>query len=220
MGEVRGLVEQGRVDADSPLFLSYAHLSPESDRLAERFYNELRDNLQTLIALPLSTDIGFFDKVKIRPAVHWDQELADALGTCQVLVALVSVPYLKREWCGKEWHAFKMRDPVPKPDANRSPNLGPIIPVRWTPVPSFKLPAEVGKVQFFTPTNTADQHELSDVYNEEGVFRLLRAGNEGAFGEIVWQLAKCIQDIYYCQQLLSKEFAPSDLRNIFEDDAP
>ena len=213
------MVGHGRLSAQSPLFISYAHLSQESDRLAEHFFNELRDYLQTLIALPLGTDIGFFDKVKIGTAVQWDEELADALGTCQVLVALLSVPYLEREWCGKEWHAFTLRDRERLPEANGSPNLGPIIPVLWTPIP-FKLPAEVSRVQFFIPANTADQQKLGDVYKEEGVFRLIRAGNEKAFGEIVWQLAKCIQEIYYCQQLVPKDFAPSDLRNIFEGDAP
>jgi hypothetical protein len=48
-----GLAGHGRLDAQSPLFVSYAQLSPESDRLAEHFYNELRDYPQALIALPL-----------------------------------------------------------------------------------------------------------------------------------------------------------------------
>ena len=181
----------------------------------------MRDNLQTLIALPLSTDMGFFDKVRIRPAVHWDQELADALGTCQVLVALLSVPYLRREWCGKEWHAFTLRERVPKPDANRfrirarSYRCGGLHPLVRT--------ARRGEARCSSspPQNTADQHELAAMSTmKKVIFGLLRAGKEGAFGDVVWQLAKCIQQIYYNQLLKSKEFDPSELRNVFEDDVP
>ena len=219
MGEVGRLVRHGRPDARSPFFLSYAHLSPESDKMAERFYYELRGNLATLVALPVGTEMGFFDQDAIGPAVTWGDELADALGTCQVLVALLSAPYLERDWCGREWHAFTLREREALPDANGSPNLGPIIPVCWTPIP-FKPPAAVSKVQFFIPKNTSDQPELAPQYLEEGIFRLLRAGNEKAFGEIVWQLAKCIQQIYYSQRLKSMKFDPDDLRNVFESGDP
>ena len=44
----------------------------------------------------------------------------------------------------------------------------------------------------------------------------MRAGNEKAFGEIVWQLAKYIQHIYYSQWLKPRNFEPYDLRNVFE----
>jgi hypothetical protein len=215
MREVGRLVRHGRPDVHSPFFISYAHISPESDKQAEHFYNELRGYLQTLVALPVGTEMGFFDQDGIEPAVHWDEELADALGTCQVLVALLSVPYLGRDWCGREWHAFTLREKVPLPDANGSPNLGPILPVRWAPIP-FKPPPAVGRVQFFTPKNTFDQPNLVNEYEEEGIFRLMRAGNEKAFGEIVWQLAKYIQHIYYSQWLKPRNFEPDDLRNIFE----
>ena len=130
-------------------------------------------------------------------------------------MALLSVPYLGRDWCGREWHAFTLREKVPLPDANGSPNLGPILPVRWAPIP-FKPPPAVGRVQFFTPKNTFDQPNLVNEYEEEGIFRLMRAGNEKAVGEIVWQLAKYIQHIYYSQWLKPRNFEPDDLRNIFE----
>ena len=74
---------------------------PDSNQAAERFYKELRGDLLTLVGLPMGTDMGFFDTDGLQPAVRWRDELADALGTCQVLVALLSVPYLKSDWCGQ-----------------------------------------------------------------------------------------------------------------------
>src|SRR5579862_4465439 len=98
-----------------PFFMSYAHAGPDSNQAAERFYKELRGDLLTLVGLPMGTDMGFFDTDGLQPAVRWRDELADALGSCQVLVALLSVPYLKSDWCGKEWHAFTLRDREPRP---------------------------------------------------------------------------------------------------------
>ena len=102
----------------TPFFISYAHTGPESDEMAKRFYHVLRGHIQTLVHVPVGTALGFFDQDGIDPAVLWDEELAEALGTCQVMVALLSPPYLNREWCGKEWHAFTLREPEPLPGAD------------------------------------------------------------------------------------------------------
>ena len=93
---------------------------------------------------------------------------------------------------------------------------GPILPVRWAPIPaSVKLPREVGKPQFFTPTNTSKQPGLVKSYEEDGVYHLLE-DDENAARTIVWQLAKRIQDIYYSQRLLPRVFKQGDLRDVFE----
>jgi hypothetical protein len=203
-----------------PFFLSYAHAGLDSNRAAKRFYNELRGDLQTLVGLPVGAEMGFFDSNGLGPAVLWPQELADALGTCQVLVSLLSVPYLNSDWCGKEWHAFTLREREPRPGASRFQNQGSIIPVRWAPIP-FDLPSVVqGEVQLFTPQGTQHQPDLPELYEKEGAFGLLRTNQEEAFRSVIWDLAKSIQQIYYSTLLKPKEFTPGVLRNVFKGGLP
>ena len=149
------MARPGRPDARTPFFISYAHTGPESDERAKLFYHRLCGHIQTLVDVPVGTALGFFDQDGIDPAVLWDRELAEALGTCQVMVALLNPPYLKRVWCAKEWHAFTMRKSEPLPGTTRSPNLGPILPVRWAPIPaSVKLPG-----RSVSPVLHSDEHE-------------------------------------------------------------
>jgi TIR domain len=211
-----------------PFFISYAHAGRDSNDAALRFYYELRGDLQTMVSRPVGASMGFFDAEGLRTGVRWREELADALGKCQVLVALLSVPYLDSEWCGKEWHAFTQREREPLPGATGFQNQGPIIPIRWAPIP-FDLPPVVkDEAQLFKPQRAGDQPNakdqqgireqpgLAEPYEEEGIFGLLRKGQVDAFSGVVWDLAKCIQQIYYNQLLKPREFKPEDLRNVFE----
>lgn len=208
-----------------PFFISYAHAGPDSNNAAERFYYELRGDLQTLVRRPVGTSMGFFDAEGLRTGVRWRDELTDALGQCQVLVALLSVPYLGSEWCGKEWHAFTLREREPLPGVTGFRNQGPIIPIRWAPIP-FDLPPVVkDEAQFFKPQSSKDQQsvrvqqDLAERYEEEGIFGLLRKGQIDAFRSVVWDLAKSIQQIYYNQLLKPREINPGQLRNVFEGGA-
>jgi TIR domain len=208
-----------------PFFISYAHAGPDSNNAAERFYYELRGDLQTLVRRPVGTSMGFFDAEGLRTGVRWRDELTDALGQCQVLVALLSVPYLDSEWCGKEWHAFTLREREPLPGVTGFRNQGPIIPIRWAPIP-FDLPPVVkDEAQFFKPQSGKDQQsvrvqqDLAERYEEEGIFGLLRKGQIDAFRSVVWDLAKSIQQIYYNQLLKPREINPGQLRNVFEGGA-
>ncbi len=169
--------------------------------------------------------MGFFDAEGLRTGVRWRDELTDALGQCQVLVALLSVPYLDSEWCGKEWHAFTLREREPLPGVTGFRNQGPIIPIRWAPIP-FDLPPVVkDEAQFFKPQSSKDQQsvrvqqDLAERYEEEGIFGLLRKGQIDAFRSVVWDLAKSIQQIYYNQLLKPREINPGQLRNVFEGGA-
>jgi hypothetical protein len=218
MGEVGSLPRPGRPDPQTPFFISYAHTGAKSDAMAKRLYYALRGHIQTLVHVPVGTALGFFDQDGIDPAVLWDEELAQALGTCQVLVALLCPPYLNREWCGKEWHAFTLREKEPRPGGGGSPNLSPILPVRWAPIP-YSPPTVVTRHQFFTPTNTTKQPKLVEAYEEDGLYHLLEKDKD-ASDIIIWQLARRIQEIYYSQHLLPAEFKQADLRNVFEGGMP
>src|ERR1700733_42341 len=221
MGEVGRLPRPGRPNAKTPFFISYAHTGATSDEMANRLYLGLLTHLPTLVHLPLGTAVGFFDKDEIDPAVIGDEKLADALGACQVLVSLLCPPYLNREWCGKEWHAFTLRKTQLRPGANASPNRSPILPVRWAPIP-YTPPQVVTRHQFFTPTHTTKQPKLAEAaeaYEEDGLYHLLKEDKD-ASDIIIWQLARRIQEIYYSQDLLPRKFKQADLRNVFEGGVP
>jgi hypothetical protein len=217
-GEVECLARPGRPNAKTPFFISYAHTTAASDEMANRLYHALRGYIQTLVHAPVGTALGFFDQDGIDPAVLWDEELAQALGSCQVLVALVCPPYLNREWCGKEWHAFAMREKTSRSGGNASRNLSAILPVLWAPVP-YTLPEAVARHQFFAPTNTTKQPNLAKAYETDGLYRLLE-DDKDASSTIIWQLARRIQEVYYSQELLPREFKQADLVNVFEGDTP
>jgi TIR domain len=214
--------EVGRAvfDQETPFFLSYAHAGSDSDQQAQHFFEELRGDVEPLMGLPVGSDMGFMDVVGLRGGMQWRPELIRALGSCQVLVALLSVPYLRSEWCGKEWHAFSLREPEPAPGAIASPNQGCIVPVRWAPIP-FELPSVVkDEVTVFTPEPTRQDLDLPRRYTREGVFGLRHTGQEDSYREVVWQLAKLIQRIYYSRRLKPREFQPDELADVFQGGLP
>ncbi len=96
-------------DHRTPFFLSYARAreSPGhpgrahiSDQLAEQFFFDLEEDVGQLISRETGADIGFMD-IGMQPGTHWADALLHAAGTCQVLIPLISAPYLYRDWCGK-----------------------------------------------------------------------------------------------------------------------
>ena len=213
-------------DHGTPFFLSYAHAkdgSPGageahfSDQMAERFYFDLSENVGQLISRRVGADIGFMD-ARIQGGMKWADELLHAAGSCQVLVALVSAPYLSSQWCGMEWYAFSKRT-VQRPAGVKSfrPE-GWIIPVRWAPVP-FPLPSPISQDMIFSPASTPDP-DLPARYKADGVFGLLRMKQEDSYQIIAWQLAKRIAKIYYNQRLRSRRFRLEDLENVFQEAAP
>jgi hypothetical protein len=221
--------EVGRavLDIHTPFFVSYAHADANPgrpggarspDQLAEKFYNDLYEEVAPLIHVPRGSDRGFMDVVGLEPGVHWNDELQRALGCCQVLVGLLSVPYLNSEWCGKEWHAFSLREKKRVPGMDASPHQGCIIPVRWAPLP-FDPPAVVGDEVIFTPQRGPDP-DLPERYKQDGIFGLLRTGQLDSYDIVVWQLAKRIQRIYYSLRLSHREFKPDELQNVFRGSMP
>jgi hypothetical protein len=209
-----------------PFFLSYARAesrssSPReaqySDQMAERFYFDLAQNVDQLVGLRTGEDVGFMD-TRIPGGAQWADELLHAAGTCQMLIALLSAPYLNSEWCGMEWCAFSRRSAVRLPGAKQSQRQGWIIPVHWAPV-SFPLPSRVSGNMFFSPASMPDPG-LPAQYRANGVFGLLRMGQENAYQIIAWHLAKRISSIYHSQHLRRRRFKVEDLRNCFQEGTP
>ncbi|HEY6792052.1 MAG TPA: TIR-like protein FxsC [Trebonia sp.] len=213
-------------DRGTPFFLSYARAgdgsaqpgtAKASDELAERLYYDLRENVGQLIALPTGSDYGFMD-IGMRGGTDWPREIMRALGTCQVFVALLSVPYLSRDWCGREWYAFSQRSTMRLPGGRSSSHQGCIIPVRWAPLQA-PLPPLISDDMFFAPAS-APERDLPELYRQDGLFGLLRMGREDYYQIAVWQLAKLIAHVYHTLHLDHRSFAPEDLKNIFGEPSP
>jgi hypothetical protein len=219
-------VRRALSDHGTPFFLSYARADDgassageahRSDQMAERFFFDLSENVGQLISRRTGADIGFMD-TRVQGGMQWVDELLHAAGTCQVLVVLLSAPYLSSKWCGLEWCAFSKRT-VQRPAGTTSfRREGWIIPVRWAPV-RLPLPSLVSEDMIFSPANRPDP-DLPAQYRADGVFGLLRMGQEDSYQIIAWQLAKRISKIYYNQRLRSRRFRLEDLENVFEGAAP
>jgi hypothetical protein len=219
-------VRRALSDHGTPFFLSYARADDgtssageahRSDQMAERFFFDLSENVGQLISRRTGADIGFMD-TRVQGGMQWVDELLHAAGTCQVLVVLLSAPCLSSKWCGLEWCAFSRRT-AQRPAGTRSfRREGWIIPVRWAPA-RFPLPSLVSEDMIFSPDNKPDPG-LPAQYRADGVFGLLRMGQEDSYQIIVWQLAKLVSKIYYNQRLRSRRFRLEDLENVFEGAAP
>jgi hypothetical protein len=215
-------------DTEKPFFLSYAHTevssgSPAGKRspghLVSQFFDDLSQDVAALVDLGVGADMGFMDDEALRGGEHWHPELIRELGTCRMLITLLSVPALKSDWCGKEWHAFLLREKELAEDARSSPNQGYIIPVRWAPI-AIELPAVVKDEQIFKPPHNSEVPELPGLYRREGILGLLRRNRTGFYEVFVWELAMHIQRIYFGQRLPAKTFEPDELKDVFQEAAP
>jgi hypothetical protein len=213
-------------DNGTPFFLSYARARGDagtqgmahfSDLYTSRFFFDLCEDLSQLISRTPGADVGFMD-TRTYGGVHWREELLHAAGTCQVLVALLSAPYLSSEWCGKEWCAFSRRTSRALSGMDGSLHQGHIIPVRWAPV-RFSLPSVVKEEMIFSPSEAPDP-ELPAEYKANGIYGLLRMGREDSYKIIVWQLAMLISRIYHGRRLRTRKFDIDELCNVFNGAAP
>ncbi len=146
---------------------------------------------------------------------RWTSELLDALGRCQVFVALLSAPYLMSDWCGMEWHAFAQRKIIMS-KGDRAGHQSAIIPVTWAPLRQERIPAAVRAVQRFSPAGLSDS-DIKARYEANGIFGLLTTQQESAYQAVLWSLALHIADIHYTHWVEPREFAPGELHNVFQE---
>lgn len=214
-------------DHRTPFFLSYARARESSgnrgrmrfsDQMAERFFFNLEEDVGQLISRETGADIGFMD-TGMQGGMHLVDALLHAAGTCQVLIPLISAPYLSRDWCGKEWCAFTKRISQPIAGAGAPPYQGHIIPVLWAPPIGFPLPALVQKELNFEPKNQRDP-DLPTRYKANGLYGLLRMEEEDSCKIITWQLAILISKIYHSRHLRARKFTLTDLENVFRAAQP
>jgi hypothetical protein len=199
-------VDDGRVREDprAPLFfLSYAVEHPprrptvsprDPNANVLQLFNVLSIHVNQLVYRQAGADPGFMDRT-IRGGDRWSPELLEAVGTCQVFVALLSPAYLNSEWCAMEWHAFASRKVHPRRAGARD-HEGCIIPVCWAPMESYQLPDEPAAIQRFSPDGTPDD-SVVPLYQQEGLYGLLSMREEKIHGAVVWKLARRIVDLYH-----------------------
>jgi hypothetical protein len=207
---------------ETPFFVSYARARERSgrsgaphfsDQLTRQFFFDLSEDVGQLISRTTGSDVGFMD-TGMPGGTRWRDELLHAAGTCQVLIALVSAPYLSSKWCGMEWYAFSQRTPKQDADAAISPRQGHIVPVLWAPIP-FAIPPPVCAELVFSPADDPDPG-LPAEYKANGVYGLLRMKRKDSYQIVVWHLARLIADIYHNQVLEPREFEFEELKNAFQ----
>jgi hypothetical protein len=214
-GGVRGVPDEVRPGA--PVFvLSYAHAHhrDEPNKRIIEFFNDLSEDVAELVATPAGSDPGFIDR-SMTGGTRWSSELLKAIGTCKVLVALLSDPYVTSSWCGMEWCAFARRE-VTRKVGDRSDNETGIIPVVWTPVPANRLPAVVAEVQRFSPRGLPDVN-VPALYAVEGVYGFMRMGQEMHYRAVVWRLAQTIAEFHFGHEVGSLILGPEDLVDVFRE---
>jgi TIR domain-containing protein len=202
-------------DYGSPFFLSYARArensSGDPDGYVRRFFYDLSGNVAALTSLPADLPVGFMDQNNMGGGMWWTPELMRAVGTCQVLVALLSASYLKSSWCRMEWHAFSKRVVREREGCTASPNQGCIIPVLWAPLP-VALPEHISPVTIFKPDHEPSRR-VPQQYGENGIFGLMRMrAPKNSYEIVTWQLAKLIARLYHSQLAVAREFDSAELR--------
>ncbi|HEX6903048.1 MAG TPA: TIR-like protein FxsC [Thermoanaerobaculia bacterium] len=168
---------------DGPIFF-FSYARADADDHLGRFFQNLREEVRSLLGLPADHPVGFRDTHGIKTGDRWPEELSSALSTCQILLPLYSRSFFNSEYCGKEWSAFRSRL-----DAHGSnPRL--ILPILWKPLgASFeRLPKEIRDIQY----SFAD---LGETYRNEGLQYLLRLDEQkDSYQKFLVAFAKRIVD--------------------------
>jgi hypothetical protein len=199
----------------APLFfLSYARAGRPSGQVVE-FFNDLSEDVAELVGRPAGSDPGFMDR-SMRTGVRWLGELLQAVGSCQVFVALLSDPYVTSEWCRIEWHAFSRRTVLAISGDDVTHRTG-VIPVIWTPMPERRLPPVVSAVQRFEPRGLAGE-DIGRQYQEEGVYGFKRLNQEDMYRCAVYRLAQAIAEFHFAYKVEPLVFKPTDLDNSFGEE--
>jgi hypothetical protein len=212
-----------KVDPRSPLFfLSYAHSlvihrargqNRGRNRRFIKFFEDLSENVAELVSRPAGSDPGYLDQ-SITAGRRWTPDLLNAIGTCQVFVALLSPIYIDSDWCGLEWHGFSRRRVISYTEGEIS-NETAIIPVIWAPVREPDVPKIIRDVQWFYPPDMPETDKAAG-YESDGVVGLLQM-DDTAYQTVVWRLAQRIADIHYHHRVEPRSIQIGKLRNVFKE---
>lgn len=198
----------------APLFfLSYAHAGQPSPHVVE-FYNDLSVDVAELVGMPTGSDPGFLDQ-SMAGGTTWSAELLNAVGTCQVFIALLSGPYVRSAWCGREWDAFSRRNVISR-SGNQATFRTGMIPVIWTtPMPDEQLlPLPVTRVQRFAPRELHGE-DMRGTYEANGIYGLLRQNLVEPYRWVVFRLAQSIAEFHFAYRVEPLVLREDELDDIF-----
>jgi TIR domain len=211
----------------TPLFfLSYAHAgeggrAPAAPRAwtrrVSKLFDDLSESVAALVSRPLGSYPGYMDR-SIPDGGRWTKELLEAIGTCQVFVALLSPSYFNSHWCSMEWHAFSQRK-VTRRSGGGGDHQTAIIPVIFAPFPHEPVPPAVGEIQWFSP-NGLPNSDIAAQYEKDGVYGLLQMQLDSGYSGVVWRLAQRIAELHYSHLVEPCTFRQNELRDIFREQKP
>jgi FxsC-like protein len=110
-------------------FLSYARGGDENDKLVEKFYLDLSNEVRNEAGEDPGTQVGFLDMHSIQLGARWSPQLVSALAECRMFLALCSPRYFNSHVCGQEWTIFEQRLRRSWHDAGDEPPL--LLPIIW-----------------------------------------------------------------------------------------
>lgn len=160
------------------VFVSYRRASNESqDRWVDQFCDSVRAQLNDLVG-----DVRMWrDTAELRAGDYWRPEIADAVDSSAIFLALISRTYFDSDECRKEFDRFLGR--LKSPEGSEGRKLVPIF--KHPPKPDQELPAEldqIGRHEFFAlhpkPWRELDPKRDEDDYKERlgrVVFDLMEA---------------------------------------------
>lgn len=190
----------------------------EPNTVFAEFVRALDEDLNHMMARRAGANPGFIDR-RLRAGSNWEREILSAIGTCQVLVALISEPFSKSMWCGMEWHAFTSRRTWRRSDGALMEESQCALPVLWTVNPADEYPPTISRHQRFRPRPTS-QSPLDQLYLREGIYGMYRAEYD-AYRSTVWRIAQEIQQLvgqYWVEPLVPAD--SSSLINVFAEEDP
>jgi hypothetical protein len=176
------------------------------DRMVITFFNDLSRHVAELVSRRPGADPGFMDR-SIRPGQRCTEELLRAIGTCDVFVPLLCVPYTSSYWCGMEWYAFSQRMGTSRA----------ITPVIWAPFPEERAPAVITKVQRSSPGDLPDVDAQAE-YEQNGVSGLIRLMRTVPYRWAVCRLAQEIARRHRDSNALEQRtLRETELRDAFQE---
>ena len=184
-----------------------------------QFFQDLTEDVGELIGAPIGYDPGYLDRAD-SVGTDWERQLLTAIGTCQVLICLMSEPLLRdSKWCAREWYAFARREVSPNSAQARTGETA-IVPVIWHPLgTAVRIPQVVDRVGLFVPPDLPDP-SFETAYRKYGLLGLIRTSQKQAYRTLVWHLAMHINRVR--QSCVVMPWVPQSLSELptrFEEDA-
>ena len=204
---------------DPLFFVSHANVTgpaaaANANDLFVDFFRELSGHVSQLHYRHSGADPGFMD-LELEGGLAWEREVLKSVGTCHVFVALLSSPYVNREWCGLEWCAFRRRRSWRLDRNGWTETNECVVPVLWVPLSEAQTPDPVKEVELFRPPGL-DVPGLVAAYRRHGLLGLHTVQPE-LYTAVVWYLALEINrklDEYRVEPIIPSD--RGELRNAFE----